>query len=88
MELVKRDRTSGLTLAFVETTTLTDDERGTLSDELHELVIASKCGEALAICERGIEAQIEYLVALRGEDAVIDTVLDALDSVDKWRSWK
>lgn len=88
MKLVKREKASGLILAFVETETLTDDERVALSDELHELIVESKNREAAAITDRGIEAQVEYLIAQRGEDALTDIVLDALDVVDKWRSWK
>lgn len=88
MKLMKREKTSGLILAFVETEALRDDERVALSDELHELVMASKCREASAITDLGIDAQLEYLIAQRGEDALTDTVLAALDAVDKWRSWK
>jgi hypothetical protein len=85
---MKREKTSGLILAFVETKALTDDERAALSDELHELIVASRCREASAITDRGIEAQLEYLIAQSGEDALTDTVLAALDAMDKWRFWK
>lgn len=88
MRLVKRAKTSGLILAFVETEALTDDDRVALSGEPYELVVASKCREASAITDRGIEAQLEYLIAQRGEDALTDIVLDALDAMDKWRTWK
>ncbi|MBI2828596.1 MAG: hypothetical protein HYX77_04910 [Acidobacteria bacterium] len=88
MRLVKREKTSGLIVAFVETEALTEDERVALSDELHELVVDTKCGEASAITDRGIEAQLQYLITLRGEDALTDRVLDTLDAADNWRSWR
>lgn len=88
MKLVKRAKTSGLILAFVETKALTEDERVALSDELHELVVDSKCREASAITDRGVEAQLQYLITQRGEDALTDRVLNALDAADKWRSWR
>ena len=88
MKLMKREGASGLILALVETEALEDDERVALLDELHELVVVDKCREASAITSRGIDAQLEYLLKQRGEDALTDTVLAALDAQDKWRSWK
>ena len=88
LQLFKRDASSGLILAFVDTDAMTDDERSAVSDELHELIIECKCREASLVTDRGLEAQLDYLVAERGEGALTDAVLDTLDDLDQWRSWK
>jgi hypothetical protein len=85
---MRRDRASGAILAIVDTDALTNEERVAVSEALHELVVESKCREALVITDRGIDAQVEYLAAQRGEDAMTDMILDALDAVDKWKAWK
>ncbi|MBI3048919.1 MAG: hypothetical protein HYY76_11495 [Acidobacteria bacterium] len=87
MRLVKRNKTSGSIATMIDTDAFTAEERELLSDELHELLIESKCGEAVAVTKRGVDAQIEYLIRQRGEDAVVDSVLDALDAVDQRRVW-
>lgn len=88
MQLMKRDPTSGTILTMVDTDALTDEERAAVSEELHELVVDDKSREAVDVTEQGIDAQVQYLMAKRGVDALTDIILDTLDAVDRWRSWK
>lgn len=88
MQLTKRDPTSGTILTVVDTDALTDEERAALSDELHELVMDSKDREALDVTQQGVDAQVQYLIAKRGENALADFILAVLDAADNWRSWK
>ena len=88
MRLVKREKASGLILAVVDTEALTVPERVAISDELHQLIIECKYGEAAGITERGVEAQMQYLIAQRGEDVLTEAILDAIEAEDKWKSWK
>jgi hypothetical protein len=88
MRLMKRDETSGLILTVLDTDIMTDEERVAVSDELHDLIVECKCREAAAITDCGVDVQIDYLTAQRGQDALTDVILEVLDSADNWRSWK
>lgn len=88
MRLARRDKTSGFILAFVDTKALTKEQAETLSEELHELVAQGKSHDADDITGQGLEAQLQYLIAQHGEDALTDIVLDALDAVDNRHFWK
>jgi len=88
MRLMKRDKTSGLILTVIDTDVITDEERAAVSDQLHELIVECKYREATAITDRGVDAQVDYLTAQRGEDTLTDAILDILDAADNWRAWK
>ena len=88
MRLIKRDKTSGLILTVVDTDVMSDEERVSVSDRLHELIVECRCREAAAITDRGVDAQIDYLTVQRGQDTLTDAILDILDAADNWRSWK
>ncbi len=84
---MKRDLTSGTIVTMIDTNVFTRDERAAISDELHELLIEVRAREAVAITERGLEVQLEYLRALRSAGELVDFIMDALDSFDKRKAW-
>ena len=59
---------------------LSDDDRHVVADDLYEVVALEKNREAAAISNGGINAQIDYLRSRYSDDALVEIILDALDS--------
>ena len=59
---------------------LSEDDRRVVADDLYEFVALEKNREAAAISSAGISAQIDYLRSRYSDDALVEIILDALDT--------
>ena len=73
---------------MIDTDSFTIHERDGLLHILHQLLIDSRVRNPLSVTQRGLEGQVAFLGRLYGEDAAVDFVLGALDTVDERLMWE